>query len=503
MKKAATLLALLVFAAGQVFAQTNTARVFNLEEAIEYALTNSFSIKSIGLSLEAARQNLTAREGAFKLNADLSLVAPNYAETFEPDRTPGALNQYFSYGATLYRGQLNINQPLPTDGVFTLDTRLYRDLNSVRQANLTNEQVEFFTSVGLRFQQPLFTVNTLKLGLEQADLSYQRSTLQLQRTELDVIFSVTQAFLNLYRATRELEIRENELEQQKQAYDLASKKFAAGLIPEVDALQTEVDLAQSQNRMFTAQTALQRQEDIFKQIIGLSLSQAVGVRTDISYQPFEIDLSQAVAFALENRSEIREARIDKRLRELDIKEVDARSSFRANISAFYDLSGVSNPELPLSTGPYDLFKSSWEDLKDRPRNKGISLTFSMPLWDSGVNRAEVAAAQARIDQAELDLENESITVQREIKDVVSRVLEARNRLEVLEKSQNVAERSYEISLARFNNGDITTQDLALDRDRLTQARSTFLDAYIDYQVAVADLKRKTLYDFEKNVSLAK
>lgn len=287
----------------------------------------------------------------------------------------------------------------------------------------------------MRFQQPLFTVNTLKLGLEQADLSYQRSTLQLQRTELDVIFSVTQAFLNLYRATRELEIRENELEQQKQAYDLASKKFAAGLIPEVDALQTEVDLAQSQNRMFTAQTALQRQEDIFKQIIGLSLSQAVGVRTDISYQPFEIDLSQAVAFALENRSEIREARIDKRLRELDIKEVDARSSFRANISAFYDLSGVSNPELPLSTGPYDLFKSSWEDLKDRPRNKGISLTFSMPLWDSGVNRAEVAAAQARIDQAELDLENESITVQREIKDVVSRVLEARNRLEVLEKAK--------------------------------------------------------------------
>lgn len=91
--------------------------------------------------------------------------------------------------------------------------------------------------------------------------------------------------------------------------------------------------------------------------------------------------------------------------------------------------------MPLSTGPYDLFKSSWEDLKDRPRNKGISLTFSMPLWDSGVNRAEVAAAQARIDQAELDLENESITVQREIKDVVSRVLEARNRLEVLEKAK--------------------------------------------------------------------
>jgi outer membrane protein TolC len=99
------------------------------------------------------------------------------------------------------------------------------------------------------------------------------------------------------------------------------------------------------------------------------------------------------------------------------------------------------------------------------------------------------------------LENEKITVEREIKDVVAAVHEAENRLSVLEKSQQLAERSYEISLARFDNGDITAQNLALDRDRLNQARSAYLDAYIDYQTAVADLKRKTLYDFENNRSL--
>jgi outer membrane protein TolC len=94
-----------------------------------------------------------------------------------------------------------------------------------------------------------------------------------------------------------------------------------------------------------------------------------------------------------------------------------------------------------------------------------------------------------------------VTIAREIKDVVARVLTAQSRLQVLEKSQKLAERSYEISLARFDNGDITSQELALDRDRLTRARSTYLEAYIDYQTAVADLKRKTLYDFEKDRSL--
>lgn len=68
--------------------------------------------------------------------------------------------------------------------------------------------------------------------------------------------------------------------------------------------------------------------------------------------------------------------------------------------------------------------------------------------------------------------------------------EAESRLEVLEKSQKLAERGYEISLARFDNGDITAQGLALDRSRLTRARGAFFDAYIDYQTAVADLKER-------------
>ncbi|MDQ7054198.1 MAG: TolC family protein [candidate division KSB1 bacterium] len=125
----------------------------------------------------------------------------------------------------------------------------------------------------------------------------------------------------------------------------------------------------------------------------------------------------------------------------------------------------------------------------------------MPLWDSGVNRAETAAAIAQLDQVRVQLENQRETVVREIKDVVARVHEAQSRLRVLEKSQQVAERSYQISLARFDNGDITTQELALDRDRLTRARMAYLEAYIDYQLALADLKRKTLYDFETGRSL--
>ena len=125
----------------------------------------------------------------------------------------------------------------------------------------------------------------------------------------------------------------------------------------------------------------------------------------------------------------------------------------------------------------------------------------MPLWDSGVNRAEVAAARAVLDRSELTEEETRRQVTQQIRAVITRVRETLNRLDVLKRTEEVALRGYEISQSRFENGDITSQELALDRERLTQARQYFLEAYINYQLAVADLKRNTLYDWERERSL--
>ena len=485
----------------QSSASDPNAKVLTLQQAIDYALQRSFNVKFLGLSLEAARQNLIARKGNFKTNAQLRLDSPSLNEQLLSIEVANGLPSYSTRGTLRFSGALDINQPLPTNGVFTLSSQLYQQNVSTLLAANELKRKDFLTSIGLRLNQPLFTINTLKLGFEEANLNYERASGQIRRNELEVIYNVTQTFYDLYRATRALEIAREDMKQQEEAYNLASKKFSAGLIPEVEALQTEVDLAQSRNRVYSAESALNRQEDIFKQTVGMPLTEKIAVFTQVEFKPFAIDLEKALTHGLQNRSEIREQAIDKRLQEIELKRTDARSELKAELSGYYDLTGISDAALPYDTGTRELFRSSWNDLKNRPKNRGVLFSITMPLWDSGVNGAEVSSAKARLDQAALSLDNERISVEREIKDVVARVREAENRLGVLEKSQKLAERSYEISLARFDNGDITAQELALDRNRLTQARSAYLDAYIDYQTAVADLKRKTLYDFANNRSL--
>lgn len=505
-RKIASIAVALLLAAQPMCAQTSaatTARVFTLQDAIDYALQRSYGVQALGLSLQSAQQNLLARKGARRLNAQLNFDLPRLTEQLLAVEIANDLPAYTTRGTLKVAGALNVNQPLPTNGIFTLSSTLFQDdVSILRQSTgVELKRRDFFTSMALRFRQPLFALNTLKLGLEQARLNFENTSGRIKRTELNVVYQVTEDFYDLYRATRALEIVREEQTQQQNAYEIATKKYQAELIPEVEWLQTEVDLAQSRNRVLTVEREYQRQQNIFKQTIGMPLAEEVRVQAEIAFKPFAIDLEKALAHGLKHRSELRERAIDRRLSEIDLKYVDARSQFKVEFSAYLELTGVSSSTLPYELSPLERLRSSWDDLKQRPDNRGALFTISMPLWDSGVNAAEVAAARTNVEQARLALAETRVTIEREIKDAVARVLEAQNRLQVLAKSQKVAERSYEISLARFDNGDITSQDLALDRERLTRARSTYLEAYIDHQTAVADLKRKTLYDFEQGQSL--
>lgn len=497
------LILLLLISFSQTFAQETTT--LTLDQAIAIALEQSYEMKSLRLTLIRAENNLTAARGRFKTNADLAIQAPNWNETVSEIQVAGSLPVFNTTGYTRYQGTLNINQPLPSDGAITLRSQSYhRDVSTYRQdLEQSVKRSEMFNSVSLRFRQPLFTLNRLKQGFKTANLNYERTANRFLRSELDIVYAVTQSFFTFYQSTRRHEIATVNVRQQQELFDLASKKYAAGLIPEVEALQMEVDLAQSQDGLMSAQGALQRSEDSFKQLIGLSLDEPVKVATDFSVERFTVDLQRAIDVALRHRTEIREGEIDMELARMAVKEADANSEIRGDIDAFYDITGVSDPDKPYGATWDELWNSSLDDIKRRPHNRGVVFTLSVPLWDWGVNGAEVQSAQAVLQNSELTLREQKTTIQRQVREVVLRLREAENRMDVLQRNEEVAQRAFDISLERFNNGDITSQELALDRNRLTQAKTSNLEAYVDYKLAVADLRRKTMWDFQSDSSLLK
>ena len=493
---------LTIFAQLISLAQARTLDL-TLDDAISLALDDGYRARHLRLDLQGAGFEMDAAKRSTRARVNLTLQAPDYVENVQAIRVPNRLPVYNKIGMLQWFGAVSISQPfLMTDGELTFGSNFRQLRESVfqEQLDLSDRSKRFFNTLDVRFRQPLFAPNQLKLNLERARLRLENQQRVFASTQLDIVYDITQAFYEFYSAQRRLEIAREALEQQMQSFDLAQKKFEAGLIPEVEALQMEVALSRSRNQLLQSDGSRTRSADRLRLALGLSLDDSVTVRPSMNLKTFEIDEDLAISHGLRHSASLRQREIGHRLAEINLRETRAAGSVRGEFSASYERTGLTDA-LPEDASTCDLIDASWDDLRRRPRNLGMAFTLRVPLWDSRLNRARVSSAQTRLDQRMLDLEDERVQVVLQIRSAIARLREARDRLEVLRKSEDVALRSYEIDLARFENGDITAQDLTRTRDDLTHSRQAYLDAYIQYQLSVADLKRQTLYDFEEERSL--
>jgi outer membrane protein len=475
-------------------------RTLTYEDAIAIALEKSYTVKSFEANLQAMEHYFDFHKATFKPRIDLSMFAPTLDERVAPIQRPDGLPVYNSTGLSRVGSDLRFTYILPSGGNFALASQFYREnlktvlaLDNYRE--LKTEQA--YSSVSLSFDQPIFTKNTLRENLDEARYLYERSSSQFTRGQMDIIYSVSQGFYSLYRATRELEIALEKLTNSEEAYRIAKLKNESGRIPEGDVLIAEVEVGQNKAALLENEGNLEREKDDFKQLIGLDQDDLITILTDLKYETFEIDQNKAIEEAQKSRFEIYESELNIKLQEISVDRAERTREFKGEISAYYDITGVSTTGTGSSR---DLFESSFDNFVDRPPNRGVKMTFSYPVFDWGRGKSKVQQETVTLKEKNLSLENTKRTIIKGVKDTVRRVNEASSRLEIHEKNQTVAQRSYEISSLRFENGDITSQELGREQERLAETQLQYLNAFITYQLSVNDLKRKTLWDFKYNRS---
>ena len=310
---------------------------------------------------------------------------------------------------------------------------------------------------------------------------------------------VSQDFFTLISYLERMNIAQISLDKQTEAYEIARDKFSAGLIREVEALQMEVDLSAAANNLDIATVDYLAQVRLFKENLGINLSDSVIVQNALDYELVIVDIEKAVSLALENRLELKENEIKIELQEMEIKRRKAEGIINGNIQLNYNFIGVNKSDLaiPLKTS----INNTWQNLMDRPGSFGVGLTVNIPIIDWGENKARVRSARATLRQNQYQLEGERVSIEREIRTTVDRLHSSLRRLQLLEKNVVVAEKSFEISRQRYADGDIDSQAMALERERLNNAYISRLESFITYKLLLSDIMRKTFFDFEKNKSM--
>ena len=474
--------------------------LLSYDDAIRIALEKSYTIQTYNNSRAMTRFWYTYNKAMFKPRLDFDMFAPSWNESVQTINQADGLPVYNSTGSIKAGGNLKFTYVLPSGGDLALSANsFYDDQQTILALNndeeLTNKL--FYNRFALSFSQPVFTKNTLKENLKKAELEFEKTTKQYTRGQMDIIHEVTRGFYQLYRTTRMVEIAEERLRNSNEALRVASLKSESGLIPEGELLAVEVEVAQDQADLSAANGSLERQKDIFKQMIGLDMKLDISIYTELDRELILIDEELALREALANRLELEEASLDIDLQGIEVDRAKRTRELKGNISGFYDFTGVST----LGSGSLgDLINSSIDNLGERPPNRGVMLTLSYPISDWGRGKARVQQAKINLDDKKLRLENMKNTIIKEVRDIVRTVRESQNRLQIHEKNQELAQRSYKIFIMRFENGDISSQELAIERERLSSVQLNYLVAYIDNKLALSDLKRKTMWDFQNKRS---
>lgn len=465
--------------------------LLTLEESIELAKEKSYTMRNLKEELKIAEYNLKSATSSLKTHIDFNLTMPEFNQTVRTwDDTTGV--SFYSIKRMDYGGMITINQPLITNGNIYWET----GLNSYDDFYNQDRSATFNTR--LRLRQPidaLYGYNAIRSSLRSARLDHERTNKSLRREELNLEYRVSSSYYNLLSLQRSTEIARLDYERQTEANEIAQNKYESGLIREVDALQMEVDLAESQNSYEMALINQESALNSFKELLGLELTDSVVLKDDLLYSIVVVDAEKAVEYALKNRTELRERDIAIEQQEMSIRQRKADGMIRGYVDAYIQKTGTSMGDLSTTYG--STIQHSATDFIDRPINYGVGVTLSVPLLDWGENKARVRAAEARQRQNHLAKEELERSIETEIRNLVAQLNNNLKRLQLLEKNVAIAEKSFAITLQRFTDGDIDSQTLALERNRLNSAYRNHLSAYIAYQLSLADIKRKTLYDFEK------
>ncbi|NOZ60369.1 MAG: TolC family protein [Calditrichaeota bacterium] len=456
-----------------------------LHKALQIAMNNSPQIKHSQLNLERSREMLNAQKASLKSQFSLSLTPFSYTHS----------QQFFDFFSTWYKSeskqstsQFMISQPIPwTDGTLSLINQFgWRDSYSEDPTSRTsgNSSKTYSNDLYLSFRQPLFTynrtkleLNTLKLDLENAALSYAIQKLFLE-------YQVTQDFYNVYLKKASLDIAIDEYKNRQESYKIIKNKVDAGLAAREELYQAELDMTSSKSSVQNSQTELENVMDSFKKLIGLSIFDDISVTADIAHHPVEVNLQKALDTALKYRMELRQKEIAVDNAKFNLIQASATNEFRGDLSLSYGIIGTDENVNSVFDAP--------------TKNERFSIQFNIPLFDWGQKKSRIKAFTASVKDKELSMDDQKTDIIIQVRQAYRNLKNLVNQIEIANQNVRNAQLTYDINLERYKNGDITSMDLNLFQNQLSQAKMNRISALINYKLELLNLKVLSLYDFEKD-----
>lgn len=300
-------------------------------------------------------------------------------------------------------------------------------------------------SVAASFSYELDLWGRVRRIVEASDA--QALAAQIDRDGVILMLSsqVATSYWQLRGLDAEMAILTDALATRRESQELVEARFNAGLSNELDVSRARIERANAEADLHEVQRQRNLVEHALATLVGASPSVPVLGTT------LAVDLPAPPTIPVDLPASLVGQRPDLAASVAQLKAANAQIGVAEG--AFY-------PALSL-TGNFGYASQSLNDLASGGARQFSAgpLALSLPVFDGGRNRANLALARARYDEAVANHESRLLTALREVEDALSDLQQRAQQGDVQAQSQAAAARALLVAQARYERGVSTYLDV--------------------------------------------
>ena len=482
---------------------TDEERAREVEKAIFMAAGAQDRVLKIGLvdciayALKNNSEILIKRIEPKIKEGDIKIAKADFEPTFTADYTLEADSKQSS--STLYPGtskSRDVNFNAGVSGKLITGTEYNIDfLNERYRSGLSTQSPNpyYTTEPKITVTQPLFKdfgILVNKADIIVAQNNRLQSGASFKDTVMDTISKAKTAYYNYIFHLENYAIAKLSLERAQHLLEINKARYEKGLLSSVDLLETEAATAQREKAVLTAEVQVKKAEDDLKLITNLvddpeTWNAKIELIDKPEFKVEEVDLLQSLKSAFEYRPDYYSAKID--LKSRDIKVATAKNALFPTVDLIgsFGLNGLGKD-----------YQDAVEHIDSKYKDWSVGLKFSLP-WGSG-DRAKYDQKKLEKARALLSFRRLEQNIILEIRDNVRLAKTQKRQVDVANLSKEKENQNYDAQKERYAAGQVSTHDMLDYQDKLAQAELDYVNALIEYKIALINLDKSQGLTLVKN-----
>jgi outer membrane protein TolC len=472
-----------VFANFTTLSAQDELRILTLDDAIEIARQQSPDALMAKHRFRSSYWQYRSFRASYLPSLTLYGTLPDFDRSIRTIST--VEGEVFSPQTTnrIYGG-LSLNQRIGlTGGTLSLNSNLSRIDNIFENPDTTYTQYSS-SLLNITYRQPIFQYNSFKWEQKIEPMVYDEAKKKYVEDMEQVSLTTTNYFFNLLAAQIQEKIALINQANYDTLYKIAVGRYNLGKIAENDLLQLELQYLRANSAVKEAELDVDNQLFRFKSFLRIQDDLDIDLIIPDDFIQFFVNAEKAIEEARYNNSEA--LGFTRRLIEAEssvaMAKLDGR--FDAELFAVYGLTNNATIIEELNNNPLD--------------QQQIQLGITLPLLDWGVARGRIKMAESNQELVRTSVEQEQIDFDQEVFLKVAQFNMQFDQVKIAAKSDTVAQKGYDITKARYLIGKISITDLNIAQAEANSSKGNYINALWTYWRNYYDLRRLTLFDFERN-----